>query len=58
MMVFGAERAWLVSAGHRTPYGNHSAGDPTEDPAEQCWPVPTLWLRYGLSGHVVSELQG
>ena len=50
--------SWLVSAGRRTPCGSHSACDPTEDPGEQCWPVPTLWLGYGLAGHVVSELQG
>ena len=50
--------SWLVSAGYRTPCSIHSLWDPTEDPTEQCWPVPTLWLGYGLSEHVVSELQG
>ena len=38
--------------------GSHYVGDPSEDPAELCWPVPTLWLGYGLSGHVVAGLQG
>ena len=31
--------------------------DPTEASAEQCCPVPTLWIRCGLSGHVVPEFQ-
>src|SRR6218665_97166 len=59
MMALGAGRASVI-VGCSWPSESlwyPFSGDPTEVPAEQYWPVPTLWLGYGLSGHVVSKLQ-